>query len=262
MFQRQRQPRKNISTKKKQPKKKKKSTTTATTRKRSKINTIHLILVGDSAVGKTSLLSRYSTNTYEDRFLTTIGLDYKILKVHISGRDVTLCLWDTAGQERFQSITPSFYRNASGILMVYDVKDYATFQNCTKWMEQIKKDATVARNDKLRIVLVGNKIDCHVNERQVKQIDGQRLANIFGLHFMETSAKENINVHNTFHLVTKLIVDGMIEEEKEEGREGGGGKEEGKAANRKETHHFKNNNVTIRLQNENVNKTSKIFGCC
>jgi Ras-related protein Rab-8A len=140
---------------------------------------------------------------FPTNFISTIGLDYRITTVTIDEQRFTVLVWDTAGQERFQSITPSFYRQASGILLVYDVTDALSFQNCQEWFHEAKTEAS---NKKIHVVLVGNKIDCGSKARQVSTVDGQRLADMFGLSFMETSAKENVNVAATFDLLLRLVV--------------------------------------------------------
>ena len=108
---------------------------------------IKLLMIGDSAVGKTSLLLRYANDTFSSTFITTIGIDFKIKTVDLDGRRVKLQIWDTAGQEQFRTITRSYFRGAQGIVLVYDITDRRTFNSVRSWMAQITDhaDQQVAR---------------------------------------------------------------------------------------------------------------------
>ena len=102
---------------------------------------IKLLMIGDSAVGKTSLLLRYANDTFSSTFITTIGIDFKIKTVHLGGKKVKLQIWDTAGQEQFRTITRSYFRGAQGIVLVYDITDRRTFNSVRSWMAQITDHA-------------------------------------------------------------------------------------------------------------------------
>jgi small GTP-binding protein len=122
-----------------------------------------VLLIGDSGVGKSCLLLRFSDDTYTDSFISTIGVDFKIRTVEIDGRTAKLQIWDTAGQERFRTITSSYYRGAHGIIVVYDVSDAESFSNVRTWLQEIEKYAS----DNVCRLLVGNKCDLAAN-RQVE----------------------------------------------------------------------------------------------
>jgi len=114
-----------------------------------------LLLIGDSGVGKSCLLLRFTDDTYNDSYISTIGVDFKIRTIEIEGKVIKLQIWDTAGQERFRTITSSYYRGAHGIIVVYDVTDQVTFNNVKQWMQEIQRYAC----DTVNRLLVGNKVD-------------------------------------------------------------------------------------------------------
>ena len=126
-----------------------------------------ILLLGDSSVGKTCFLKRYTDNTFQDAYLSTIGFDFKFKFVTLeNGKTVKVQLWDTAGQERFRTIAKSYYKGAHGIILIYDVTNRKTFDNIRKWLNQIKDEAS----NKISIILVANKIDCEDEIRTVNFI--------------------------------------------------------------------------------------------
>jgi Ras-related protein Rab-8A len=163
---------------------------------------IKLLLIGDSGVGKSCLLLRFSEDSFTSSFITTIGIDFKIKKILLDNKWVKLQIWDTAGQERFRTITSAYYRGAMGILMVYDVTDEASFSNIRNWMRNIEQHAS----DTVNKVLVGNKCDMDESKRKVPFSRGQALADEFGIRFFETSAKTNSNVEEVFQAIAKEVV--------------------------------------------------------
>lgn len=163
---------------------------------------IKLLLIGDSGVGKSCLLLRFSEDSFTSSFITTIGIDFKIKKILLDNKWIKLQIWDTAGQERFRTITSAYYRGAMGILLVYDVTDEASFNNVRNWMKNIETHASSTVNK----ILVGNKCDMDEHKRMVPFSRGQALANEFGIKFFETSAKSNINVEEVFQSISKDIM--------------------------------------------------------
>ena len=159
---------------------------------------IKLLMIGDSAVGKTSLLLRYANDTFSSTFITTIGIDFKIKTIDLDGKRVKLQIWDTAGQEQFRTITRSYFRGAQGIVLVYDITDRATFNSVRSWMSQINDHADAQVNR----VLIGNKCD-YESARQVSTEEGQRLAQEYGVNFFETSAKNDVNVTECFTTIAR-----------------------------------------------------------
>ena len=162
-----------------------------------------ILLLGDSSVGKTCFLMRYTDNTFQEIHMSTIGLDYKLKNVQLDdGKIVKIQIWDTAGQDRFRSITKNYYKGAHGIILIYDVTSRKTFENVKNWVTQIREEVS----DKVSIILVGNKID-DVEGRKVKTEEGEIMAKECGLSFFETSAKSGENIDNTFNELVKRTVD-------------------------------------------------------
>jgi Ras-related protein Rab-8A len=156
---------------------------------------IKLLLIGDSGVGKSCLLLRFAENSFTPSFITTIGIDFKIKKVQISGKTIKLQIWDTAGQERFRTITSAYYRGAMGIVLVYDVTDENSFKNIRSWMKNIDQHASAG----VVRALVGNKCDIGSGERVISYEQGKSLADEYGIPvFRETSAKTGEGVDDMF----------------------------------------------------------------
>ncbi|CAA0811911.1 Ras-related protein RABE1c [Striga hermonthica] len=162
---------------------------------------IKLLLIGDSGVGKSCLLLRFSDGSFTTSFITTIGIDFKIRTVKLDGKQIKLQIWDTAGQERFRTITTAFYRGAMGILLVYDVTDESSFNNIRNWIMNIIQHAS----DNVNKILVGNKADMDESKRAVPTSHGQELADEYGIKFFETSAKTNLNVEEVFFSIARDI---------------------------------------------------------
>mmetsp|Transcript_10729 Transcript_10729/g.18403 ORF Transcript_10729/g.18403 Transcript_10729/m.18403 type:complete len:216 (-) Transcript_10729:94-741(-) len=162
---------------------------------------IKLLLIGDSGVGKSCLLLRFSDDSFTTSFITTIGIDFKIRTVELDGKRVKLQIWDTAGQERFRTITTAYYRGAMGILLVYDVTDEASFINIRNWIRNIEQHAS----ESVHRILIGNKCDMDESKRAVPMAKGQALADEFGIQFFETSAKANIKVEDAFFAIARDI---------------------------------------------------------
>merc|ERR1711941_187926 len=161
---------------------------------------IKLLLIGDSGVGKSCLLLRFSDDSFTTSFITTIGIDFKIKTIELDGKRIKLQIWDTAGQERFRTITTAYYRGAMGILLVYDITDEQSFLNIRNWIRNIEQHAA----DTVNKILIGNKCDM-VNDRKVDSDRGQLLADEYSIKFFETSAKSDANVTEAFTSIAKDI---------------------------------------------------------
>uniref|UniRef100_A0A5K3FPM5 Ras-related protein Rab-1A n=1 Tax=Mesocestoides corti TaxID=53468 RepID=A0A5K3FPM5_MESCO len=178
-----------------------------------------LLLIGDSGVGKSCLLLRFSDDVYTDNFISTIGVDFKIRTIELDGHHVKLQIWDTAGQERFRTMTVAYYRGAHGIIVVYDITSEESFQNVETWLEEIKR---YARPDVTKIV-VGNKSDL-TDQRVVSYEQGKQFAANLGLQFLETSAKDSSNVEQAFFSMAGQILQVFKQNrQKQQSSEGGGG---------------------------------------
>ncbi|XP_044010087.1 ras-related protein Rab-8B-like [Aphidius gifuensis] len=161
-----------------------------------------LLLIGDSGVGKTCILSSFSQNGYQESNLSTIGIDFKVRVIEIDEKKIKLQVWDTAGQERFKSITTAYYRGAHGIILVYDVTDEKSFENIKEWMRLIKTHAS----EDVEKILLGTKCDLE-NQRKVTTERGKQLAVECGMKFLETSPRMDINIEEAFYTITKDIID-------------------------------------------------------
>mmetsp|Transcript_39 Transcript_39/g.105 ORF Transcript_39/g.105 Transcript_39/m.105 type:complete len:203 (-) Transcript_39:148-756(-) len=152
-----------------------------------------VLLIGDSAVGKSSLLLRFADDTYDAVYTSTIGVDFKIRTVRQDSRVIKLQLWDTAGQERFRTITQSYYRGSHGIIVVFDVTDRNSFNNVKYWLEEVAKYSPRG----VVKLLVGNKCDL-ISKRVVTTEEAQEFASERGITFVETSARSAQNVEVAF----------------------------------------------------------------
>jgi Ras-related protein Rab-8A len=161
---------------------------------------VKLLVLGDSGVGKTSLMMRYSEDTFAPQMMSTAGVDFKVKHVDFMDKRVKVQIWDTAGQEKFHVITRAYYRGAHGIVLVYDVSDPRSFENVAYWMKNIQEHA---HSDVVKI-LVGNKTDL-VHARQVTTAAGKLTADSFSVEHFEASAKEGTGVDNVFMDLAKAV---------------------------------------------------------
>ncbi|KAL0270587.1 UNVERIFIED_CONTAM: hypothetical protein PYX00_007945 [Menopon gallinae] len=161
-----------------------------------------LLLIGDSGVGKTCILFRFSDDAFNTSFISTIGIDFKIKTVELRGKKIKLQIWDTAGQERFHTITTSYYRGAMGIMLVYDITNERSFENIVKWLRNIDEHA----NEDVEKMILGNKCDME-DKRIVSKEKGEAIGREHGIKFMETSAKTNTNIDSAFNQLAEAILD-------------------------------------------------------
>jgi len=159
------------------------------------------MMIGDTTVGKTSLLLRFADDDFNESVLATIGIDFKIKTMEIDGRRVKLQIWDTAGQERFRTITQAYYRGAMGIFLIYDITKAKTWENIRNWVANIEANAPQTVDK----ILIGNKADL-AGERQVSAAQGQQLADEYGMRFFETSARTRQNVEEAFLTLARDVV--------------------------------------------------------
>ena len=162
-----------------------------------------VLVIGDTSVGKTSFIMRYADNIFQESYIATIGMDYKLKNINLeNGKLVKLQIWDTAGQEKFHSITKSFYKGANGIILIYSVIDNNSLNNVKKWMESIKAQVP----DDVAVILVGNKRDDE-EMRQVTAEQGEDMAENYKLPFFECSAKTGDNLDAAFDKLVKMMLE-------------------------------------------------------
>ena len=161
-----------------------------------------ILLLGDSTVGKTCFLLRYTDDTFLDMHMATIGLDYRLKTMILDDHKIVkIQLWDTAGQDKFRAITRNYYKGARGIILIYDVTNVKSYENIKKWINEIKEEIS----EKVSIVLVANKID-NTAERKISKEQGEKLANDYEVAFFETSAKTGEGVNESvLYLVQKIV---------------------------------------------------------
>lgn len=162
---------------------------------------VRLLILGDSGVGKTCLIRRFTENEFHSSHISTIGVDFKMKTLEIDGIKVRVQIWDTAGQERYQTITKQYYRRAQGIILVYDVTCAQSFQHIAKWASDVDECGP----DRVQRILVGNKSDEELR-RRVATEQGSKLGNIYGMPFFETSACTNRNITEAFTQVTEMVL--------------------------------------------------------
>ena len=161
-----------------------------------------VLLLGNSDVGKSSLLLRYVDSVWNDAFVPTIGVDFKVKTLNINNKNVKMQIWDTAGQERFRTVVSTYFKGAHGILLLYDVTNKDSFKNLESWLIEIEKNS----NQKVLKILIGNKCDL-TEEREITAEEGKAFALRNGMEFMETSAKMNTNVTEAFETLGKLMIE-------------------------------------------------------
>ncbi|XP_076017778.1 ras-related protein Rab-15-like [Genypterus blacodes] len=160
-----------------------------------------LLMLGDSGVGKTCMLRRFTDTEFDPSHVSTIGVDFKMKTLEIDGVKVRVQIWDTAGQERYQTITKQYYRRAQGIVLVYDITSEQSFQHIAKWTSDVDEYAL----DEVQRILVGNKSD-EEQKRQVTKEQGSKLAANYGIDFYETSASTSSNLSEAFTHLTELVL--------------------------------------------------------
>ncbi|KAJ1723716.1 GTPase Ryh1 [Coemansia erecta] len=159
-----------------------------------------LVFLGEQSVGKTSIITRFMYDTFDTTYQATIGIDFLSKTMYLEDRTVRLQLWDTAGQERFRSLIPSYIRDSSVALVIYDITNRESFSQTSKWIDDVRAE----RGNDVIIVLVGNKTDLS-DSRQVSTEEGEKKARDLNVMFMETSAKAGHNVKALFKKIAQAL---------------------------------------------------------
>jgi small GTP-binding protein len=167
--------------------------------------TLKYILVGNSYVGKSSILTNYLHGNFNDLHSTTIGVDFGVKRIKLNNNNYKLRIWDTAGQEKFKSIVQTYYRDVIGAILVYDICDRSSFDNIMNWIKNIKCNT----NNTMAFILVANKTD-KATERVISTQDGEFFAEMNNMLYIETSAKMNTNINEIFDTLTVHVQDTII----------------------------------------------------
>ena len=160
-----------------------------------------MMLIGDSDVGKTSLLKKYCDNEFSQSYISTIGIDFQIKNITIDNKKLQIQIWDTTGQERYQVLAKNYFNSSDGFVIVYDITKRESFDNVNNWIEQIYEMAP----NYAKSILFGNKNDLK-EHRQVKVSEGKTLAKKYNIKFFETSAKDGINIKEGFESLIREIL--------------------------------------------------------
>ena len=171
-----------------------------------------LILVGDSYVGKTNILSKYIKNEFNQNTKSTVGVEFGAKLLKIEDKIIKAQIWDTAGQERYKSITSAYYKGAKGAFIVYDITNRLTFESVDKWIQ----DLNLNSDKNITLLLIGNKKDL-ADKRDVTKEEGEEKAKSFGLAFLETSALTGENIDKVFDYMLKEVYNKITIEKKNSG---------------------------------------------
>ena len=167
---------------------------------------IKILTLGDTMVGKSSIVLRFSDNKFDDNIFSTIGIDFKTKFMKVGETSVKVLIWDTAGQEKFQNIAKNYYKGANGVLLVYDISSRKSFQRVDFWLKELKDNNRI---EDLFICLVGNKIDLE-DKRTISTEEGKKYADNNNIHFFEVSAKISKGIEDLFNKVIKGALEKIV----------------------------------------------------
>ena len=161
---------------------------------------IKIMILGETLVGKTAIITRYTKKIFAENYLTTVGIDFQNKQLNINGKKINVEIWDTAGQERFRNIAKTYFQSSDGFLLVYDITSKDSFNKLNDWYDQIK----ISAPENSKCIIAGNKSDLE-EKRQVKKEEGEKFASDNNLKFYETSAKDDKNINIVFELLSNEI---------------------------------------------------------
>lgn len=168
-----------------------------------------IVLIGDSGVGKTNIVGRFTDDNFELETKSTIGVEFRSRTINVDDKIIKIQVWDTAGQERYRAITTAYYRGAHGVILVFDVTNKRSFDNLTKWMNEIHDHAR-CRN----VIIIGNKTDLK-HSRTISTEEGINYAKKHGCFYMETSALSCTNIMEAYEHIINVIIDEKVMNDKE-----------------------------------------------
>ena len=199
--------------------------------------TCQILLIGDSSVGKTSLIQRYANGIFKEEYLATVGLDFYTKQEAINNINVLVRLWDTAGQERFKSLTPNYFKNAEGVIITYDITSSQSFENLKFWINSIKTNLG-EKNIIIPIIIVGNKLDME-DMRDITREEAEKFAKENKYKYFETSAKTGEGVDDAI----RDLVNQVLEKSEQFGEE-------------------RNERKSIKINSDQPEDNVKKKGCC
>ena len=161
-----------------------------------------LLIIGDSSVGKTSILTRFTEDKFTTNYINTIGIDFFSKDEIFNNKKIRIKIWDTAGEERYRALTQGFFKSANGIIITYSVNDVDTFENLKYWIQSIHTN--LGENDLVKIIIIGNKIDL---DREVNFDDAKKYAEDNGYKYFETSAKSGKGINESIKFLVQEIID-------------------------------------------------------
>ena len=167
-----------------------------------------IITLGESGIGKTSLIKRFAHDIFEENRVPTIVVDFLIKVLDIENKIIKIQLWDICGSERFKTVSPSYYRRTNGAIVAYDISDKWSFDRVKFWVNEVKKHPEIKTN----VVIVGTK--CDILDREVTEEEGKKLADELGVRYFETSAKTGYNVNEAYNFLIRDIFDNYKDFEK------------------------------------------------
>ena len=163
---------------------------------------LKIMILGNTSVGKTSFIMKFTENTFQEVHLATIGVDFKTKTITYNNKKYRLSIYDTTGQERFKSLAFSLIKNVDGIILIYDVTDESTFNSIPNWIQSAREK----KGQNYPMIMLGNKIDL-IDERKVRTEEGEEIAKKYGLDFFEISNKESVNIEDSIMtLVEKILL--------------------------------------------------------
>lgn len=208
---------------------------------------LKIVLIGDTGVGKTNLLSRFSRDMFNPDSKSTIGVEFATKTLEIDGKTIKAQIWDTAGQERYRAITSAYYRGAIGALLLYDISASLTFNSLSRWLKELRENA----DSNMVVMLVGNKCDL-TETRAVTTDEGVEFAKSEDLMFIETSARDSTNVQEAFTKLITEIVSRLAASDMDAENVDANGAQSALSKNTK----------SVSISNPDTNEGEKKKGCC